>query len=206
MQQLALHYDTLLKGNFQLKKLNFLFVFQVNCPGCFLYGIPLVNQLFHEFQNDISFLGLSTAFEDFNHNTIENTRLLVEHNEIIGHTKNAFLKEEYDTYPFPVEFPIAMDKIMTTETDIENAITHICTINTNYKSFSKSNQLVFRAHVRSHLNTLDSIAMTFTLNQLKGTPSLLVFNNNYDILYHKFGHVHTQEIVSQLNSFVKTLS
>ena len=83
MQKLALHYNNLLKGSFELKKLNFLFVFQVNCPGCFLYGIPLVNELYKEFQKDISFLGLSTAFENFDLNTATNTKLLVNNLSLI---------------------------------------------------------------------------------------------------------------------------
>jgi len=206
MQKLALHYSEILKGDFELKPLNFLFVFQVNCPGCFLYGIPLMNQLYSQFKTNISFLGLSTAFEDFGNNTIENTELLIDDNEIIGHVKQAFAKEGYNNYPFPVQFPIAMDKLMENEDDIKLAVNHICTINPNYDTFSKEDQLLFQNHVYKHLKGLNRISMTFTLNQLKGTPSMLLFDNNYDILYHKFGHVHSNEIGEHLTSFIKTVS
>ena len=77
-QKLHLHYSRELQGKFSLKELNFLFVFQVNCPGCFLYGIPTVNQLYLEFGSQVGFLGLSTAFEDFEFNSRENTVKLLE--------------------------------------------------------------------------------------------------------------------------------
>ena len=206
MQKLALHYNNLLKGSFELKKLNFLFVFQVNCPGCFLYGIPLVNELYKEFQKDISFLGLSTAFENFDLNTAVNTKLLVNNNTIIGHTKKALNDQGFDKYPYTIDFPIAMDKIMNNSEDLEKAILHICTINPNYTSFSYREQLLFKAHVKAYFEKLEIISMTFTLNQLKGTPSFILFDDNYEILYHKFGHIHSNELITHLNSFVKTLS
>lgn len=199
MQKLALHYNELLKGSFELKKLNFLFVFQVNCPGCFLYGIPLVNKLYKEFNKDISFLGLSTAFEDFNYNTTENTRLLIEKNEVVGHTKKALQQEGLDTYPFSVDFPIAMDKKIENDADIKNAVHHVCSINPNYDSFSDSDKSLFKDHVANYLNNLEVISMTFTLNQLKGTPSMILFNDNHEILYHKFGHDSIENIQKTLN-------
>ena len=205
MQKLALHYNELLKGSFQLKKLNFLFVFQVNCPGCFLYGIPLVNELYKEFNDNISFLGLSTAFEDFNYNTVENTRLLIENNEIVGHTKKALQQEGFETYPFSVDFPIAMDKKIENDADIKNAVHYVCSINPNYDSFSDSDKSFFKDRVASYLKSLEVISMTFTLNQLKGTPSMILFNDNYEILYHKFGHVQLTEIQNQLKSFIENV-
>jgi len=36
---IQLKIDRVLQGSFDLKALN-LFVFQVNCPGCFIYGFP----------------------------------------------------------------------------------------------------------------------------------------------------------------------
>jgi len=37
---IQLKIDRVLQGSFDLKALNLLFVFQVNCPGCFIYGFP----------------------------------------------------------------------------------------------------------------------------------------------------------------------
>jgi len=69
--------DRVLQGSFDLKALNLLFVFQVNCPGCFLRFF-LVNKLHWKYrQSGLNVLGLSTAFEDFEYNTAANTELLL---------------------------------------------------------------------------------------------------------------------------------
>ena len=41
-------------------------VFQVNCPGCFMYGIPESIQIYNKYKSEgISVLGMATAFEDY---------------------------------------------------------------------------------------------------------------------------------------------
>ena len=48
-------------------------VFQVNCPGCFMYGIPESIQIYNKYKSDgVSVLGMATAFEDYDKNTVEN--------------------------------------------------------------------------------------------------------------------------------------
>ena len=52
-------------------------VFQVNCPGCFLYGIPQAISLYEKFKDkNVKVLGVATAFEDYDKNTIQNLELL----------------------------------------------------------------------------------------------------------------------------------
>jgi thiol-disulfide isomerase/thioredoxin len=54
-------------------------VFQVNCPGCFVYGIPEAIDTFQKYKNkDVVVLGLATAFEDFDKNTLQNLKLLLK--------------------------------------------------------------------------------------------------------------------------------
>ena len=63
-------------------------VFQVNCPGCFMYGIPESIQIYNKYKSDgVSVLGMATAFEDYDKNTIENLELLLETGETIGETR-----------------------------------------------------------------------------------------------------------------------
>src|SRR2546422_5164465 len=70
-------------------------VFQVNCPGCFLYGIPEAITIYKKYKNDgVKVLGLATAFEDFDKNTLDNLKLLIYDGEIIGETRNAL--RQYD--------------------------------------------------------------------------------------------------------------
>lgn len=62
MPQLKLRISQVLQGEFHLKKLNLLLVFQVNCPGCFVYVLPLAAKLHHAHGDDLNVLRLSTAF------------------------------------------------------------------------------------------------------------------------------------------------
>jgi len=82
---IQLKIDRVLQGSFDLKALNLLFVFQVNCPGCFIYGFR--QQAALEGQSGLNVLGLSTAFEDFEYNTAANTELLLTEMKLVGATK-----------------------------------------------------------------------------------------------------------------------
>ena len=202
MQKLLLHHDQLLKGNFEIKPLNFLFVFQVKCPGCFLHGIPLVNELYKEFKDDLSFLGLSTAFEDFEFNNKENTQKLLFNHEVVGETKKSLNTYEIDPKSIDIEFPVAMDSQSTKEFDFKNSAKQICQINPNYKIWPEFEQNALEDKVITYLKNLEQISLTFTLNQFKGTPTMIVFNNEYEILYHKFGHTDVNTIKSKLKELI----
>lgn len=79
MAFLDLRIGTMVQGEFEPSQLNILLVFQVNCPGCLSHAIPLASALYELYQpKGVQVLGLSTAFEDFNFNTEENTRKLIE--------------------------------------------------------------------------------------------------------------------------------
>ena len=45
-------------------------VFQVNCPGCFMYGIPEAINIYNKYKDEgVRVLGVATAFEDFDKNS-----------------------------------------------------------------------------------------------------------------------------------------
>src|SRR6185503_11750399 len=70
------------KGNVVLVE-----VFQVNCPGCFLYGIPESINIYKKHKDiGLTVLGMATAFEDYDKNTLENLEKLVTTGEVIGET------------------------------------------------------------------------------------------------------------------------
>ena len=91
-------------------------IFQVNCPGCFLYGIPQAICIYNKYKNnEVKVLGIATAFEDYDKNTIENLRSLLTENKVIGETYRA-LKQygklvDGDKLYYKIPFPVAMDKI-----------------------------------------------------------------------------------------------
>lgn len=194
MERLKLYFDPPIQGSFELGELNFLFVFQVNCPGCFFYGIPVFNTLYMQFKNDISFLGLSTAFEDFEYNNEENTRSLLENQKIVGETKKALASQGYEQYPQRIGFPVAMDSIALDDFEIEKEAKELCLMNPNYKIWPEYDRQLMYEKVLNYLKTRKKISKMFTLNQLRGTPSFVIFDDQYRIKHEWFGHRDPKEI------------
>ena len=65
-------------------------VFQVNCPGCFIYALPRAVDLHQRYHDQgLVVMGLATAFEDYDKNTLENLQKLVTSGEVIGETYKA---------------------------------------------------------------------------------------------------------------------
>lgn len=90
--------------------------FQLNCPGCFLYGLPEAVKFYKMFSDKgLKVIGVSTAFEDFDKNNLDNLKLLARENKIIGAPKMLLkekgLVEEDGILPFKIPFPIGMDEI-----------------------------------------------------------------------------------------------
>ena len=73
-----------------LNKIVVVEVFQVNCPGCFIYGLPEAIEIHNRYSTQgVAVLGLATAFEDYDKNTTENLKLLISKRETIGETLHA---------------------------------------------------------------------------------------------------------------------
>jgi len=199
MNLLKLHFEKFIQGEFNLKPLNLLLVFQVNCPGCFFYAFPIFNKLYDNLDHtNLSFLDMSTAFEDFDKNTFENTRKLLEKGELTGETEKAMAQNGTYKLPFAINFPVAMDEKVTSIKDMENAVDHICNINPNFKIWPEFDQKALQQKVSVYLNSLEYISLTFTLNQLKGTPSLILFNSDYEVLNDWFEMVEYENIVKSI--------
>ena len=207
MTKLYLKKDKVIQGNFKIKRLNLLLVFQVNCPGCFIYAIPMTTQLFKRYKSeDLNILGLSTAFEDFEYNTIENTRLLLQEKQLVGETKKEFKKQMLDKYPMEIPFPVAFDLLGNVrEIFKEQEIISLT------KSIMKSREFpdnVIKKDtfnlIHTHLLSQDILPYTFTLNQLPGTPSWILFDSKCTILKSWFGYIGNIDMENVVSNLVKT--
>jgi len=99
MTKFHLRTEQILQGHFTLQSLNLILIFQVNCPGCFIYALPLAAKLYERHRDRINILGLSTAFEDFDLNTAENTQKLLQSGEMVGVTRHYFQQKQIEQYP-----------------------------------------------------------------------------------------------------------
>lgn len=112
MSSLDLQIGEMVQGKFELGQLNILLAFQVNCPGCFIHALPLASELHGRYQQQgVQVLGLSTVFEDFSLNTVENTCALIQEALLVGETARHFQRIGLERYDTSIPFPIVMDAI-----------------------------------------------------------------------------------------------
>ncbi len=155
-------------------------VFQVNCPGCFMYGIPEAIELYKKYHSEgVSVLGIATAFEDYDKNTLENLELLLKSGEVIGDTKQGlsqYGKLEDGKLPYKIPFPVGMDSLIKETGEIsESRIKNF--IYNQIQDFDSQpddykNQIIQR--VKDYLKSKEYSAETFEEYSLQGTPSTII--------------------------------
>jgi hypothetical protein len=196
-RKIELVIGEVLQGDFRLRRLNLLFVFQVNCPGCFLYGFPVAGKIHRKFGGaDFAVLGLSTAFEDFEFNTAANTRLLLEEKKTVGATRAALGHAGGGSvYAQPIEFPVAVDLFTTgTQLATDDGVESVCRTYAQYNDPDETDKDEWRQRVTTHLRSIPKTSATFTLNRMPGTPSFFLFDENLVLLDGWFGHKGEREI------------
>lgn len=158
-------------------------VFQVNCPGCFLYGIPQAVDIYQKYRKEgVTVLGVATAFEDFDKNTLDNLRLLLTTGEVIGETLKALGQYgqlvDKNKLPYKIPFPVAMDMLKKEDGQISKArIDEIIEANVpGYESYSQNQKLEIIERVKQYLKSKEYSAQTFDEFALRGTPSTILID------------------------------
>jgi peroxiredoxin len=169
-------------------------VFQVNCPGCFLYGLPQAISLYEKYKGkDVKVIGIATAFEDYDKNTIENLKLLLSEGKVIGETFKALRQHgklvNTDRLYYKIPFPVAMDKITKMPQDIsEDMIKDFVEIYfPDYEYSSEKDKGELFSKVEAYLSKKQYSAETFELYKLRGTPSSIIIDRDGILRYSFFG-------------------
>ena len=174
-------------------------VFQVNCPGCFLYGIPEAINIYQKYHSEgVTVLGLATAFEDFDKNTVENLELLAKTGETIGETKKALSQYgravEGSKIPYKIPFPLGMD-LLTEESGNVSSEKITDFIKSQLPDFDSQpeeykSQIIQR--VKEYFKSKDYSAQTFDTYSLRGTPSIILVDRKgilRDVSFGQTGHI-----------------
>lgn len=158
-------------------------VFQVNCPGCFLHAIPQAIDIYNKYRKDgVTVLGISTAFEDFDKNTIDNLELLLTKGETVGETLRALGQYgqlvDGKKLPYKIPFPVGMDLLKKDEDPInQEKINEIIEANVpgfdSYNEYQKSDII---ERVKQYLKNKEYSAQTFEQYALRGTPSSILID------------------------------
>lgn len=166
------------KGNVVLVE-----VFQVNCPGCFLYSIPETIDIYRKYNDKgLTVLGIATAFEDFDKNNLENLQKLLSTGEIIGETYRAFsssgqLNDE-NKLPYRIPFPVAMDMLVKYSGPLtQSKIMDFIKANIpSFRSYPEKDRQVLIERVKQYLQSKEYSAKTFEEYALRGTPSVILID------------------------------
>ncbi|MCK9606432.1 MAG: TlpA family protein disulfide reductase [Methylomonas sp.] len=168
-------------------------VFQVNCPGCFLYALPQAIDLHQRYSmHGLTVLGVATAFEDFDKNTRQNLQLLLEKGQVIGETLKALGEHGQlvnGGWQYRIPFPVAVDRLVkaelpVSELSVDNYIQHnlpaLAVQSAEYRQ--QIRQQVFR-----FLQQREYRAETFDCFGLQGTPSHLLLDKQGVLRFSGFG-------------------
>lgn len=158
-------------------------VFQVNCPGCFLHGIPEVIGVYNNTdKSEVKVLGIATAFEDYDKNTLDNLRLLLTKGEVIGETLRALRMygklENENKLPYSIPHSVAMDALIRTSGKVqEKQVLDFLEENVSgYQTYSKQDKLMLFERAKQYLGSKEYSALTFEEYKLKGTPSTILID------------------------------
>ena len=170
-------------------------VFQVNCPGCFLHALPRAIDLHHRYaQQGLAVIGLATAFEDYDKNTLENLQKLVTTGEVIGETYKAL--NRYDQLSqgklkWQIPFPLGMDRVVAeTEPVTEERVCLYATqVLPDVESRSDEQKKAILQQVKHYLEQKSMRAETFERFALQGTPSCILFDRKGELKDVSFGQI-----------------
>lgn len=181
-------------------------VFQVNCPGCFMYGLPNAIEIYkNNSREDVVVLGLATAFEDYDKNTLDNLKLLLSSGKVIGETFNALNQYrqlvDNDKLNYKIPFPVAMDMLHKNTQDFSDnkVLDFIESTIDNYNSYSEPDKKVLFDRVKQYLKNKKYSAMTFDEYKLQGTPSAILIDKKGNLRNVFFG------VNNSLNGLIKQL-
>lgn len=203
-EQFDLKFSQVLQGDFGLEDLNLMLVFQVNCPGCFASALPVAIRLHEEYRpKGLNVLGLSTAFEDFDLNTVGNTLRLLENGHIVGETRKVLEHAGYKNFPLKIPFDIAFDLLSPNDPSyLEKDIEDFCHSHPELGLENPEVKKTLKDELKDYFSKKTFRAHTFDSNNLGGTPSWILFDRKKTLLYESFGHKEYERMVHIVEKFL----
>ena len=178
-------------------------VFQVNCPGCFMHSIPEIINIYNKYKSDgLSVMGMATAFEDYDKNTLENLEMLLTTGEVVGDTKQALTQYgqlDNGKLPFKIPYPVAMASLVKEggEPSMEKMNAFINQQIPNFESQPDEYKNQIYARVKEYYKSKEYTAETFEMYSLQGTPSTILVDRKGILRDVSFGSTANLESMVQ---------
>lgn len=184
-------------------------VFQVNCPGCFMHALPEAINIYNKYKDEgVRVIGIATAFEDYDKNTLDNLKMLVETGEVVGETKNALSMygqlQSGNKLHYKIPFPLAMDKLTKIDGKVsdEKVMQFIYGQIPEFDSKPEEYRKQIIQRVKDYMKTKEYSAETFEKFALQGTPSMIIVDRKgilRDVSFGQSGNVDAviQKLLSE---------
>lgn len=180
-------------------------VFQVNCPGCFVHALPQVLHLHQTYQDrGLTVIGLATAFEDFDKNTLPALQRLVTTGELSGDPLQQLGKAgllDGNKLDYTLPFPIAMDLLIENHKKADEAaiLSLIHSQLPDYTDWPDERRQPVYEKARAYLQAKTHCAQTFEMYRLLGTPSSILVDREGILRDVSFGYVnHLEKSINDL--------
>lgn len=209
------------RARFEGAEVRLVLVFQANCPGCVALALPALAALHEaELPARLGVLALGTAFEDFELNSLERTRLLVRRRQVAGATLATFERERPDLLAersvdgtaaalpsLRLPFPVAYDEVVPR--DLSPAALAAAAAAETDRLVREHPRLAVSAGVpRAALEARVAQALaqrgplrarTFEEARLEGTPSWVVYRRGGALLDAWVGHLPPGELRARVS-------
>ena len=176
-------------------------IIQLNCPGCFFHALPEAIRLHETYASKgLKVLAIATAFEHYQHNTLNKLQGLLQHGELNGEPllqlgKAGFLKNK--KLPYQIPFSVAMDKLVKNDGVTDSAAIEQFILSQipdfHEKQWDNKRRQSIYQQAETHLNNKQYHARTFEMYPLQGTPSSILIDKKGHLRKTVFAATNTLE-------------
>ncbi|MEH6473294.1 MAG: hypothetical protein V7752_18835 [Halopseudomonas sp.] len=186
------------QGTVTIQPVNLMLVFQVNCPGCLLYALPQLQQLTDRFPY-LNGFALSTAFEDFALNNQLNTLALCNERVLVGASMQHYARLGQHMLPYRISVPVLMDWFLpaTNVSEIPQRLLQAM----EQESLSPAMVEQIRDKLGRYLDPVLHSGRTFLNNQFQGTPSWVLFDDQFEIKNQWFGIKEFEQVCADIERY-----
>ena len=170
-----------------------------------MHSIPEIINIYNKYKGDgLSVMGIATAFEDYDKNTLENLEMLLTTGEVVGDTKQALTQQgqlDDGKLQFKIPYPVAMDSLVKEggEPSMEKMTRFINQQIPNFESQPDEYKNQIYARVKEYYKSKEFTAETFEMYSLQGTPSTILVDRKGILRDVSFGStVNLESMIQKL--------
>ena len=133
------------------------------------------------YQDGLRVLGVATAFEDFDKNTLDNLKLLLTTGEVIGETRRVLA--EYgrlapgNKLGYKIPFPVGMDALLKSGPLTDEKVMDFIEANIpGFRSYPEKDKESIIERAKQYMRLKQFTAKTFEEYGLRGTPSAILID------------------------------